>query len=96
MPRPKKFPSDSVKTTAQIPLGLHKVVSQQVKEVSLNFTLAEAVNEGLFLWMALKTGDRHTKKQLEELLEVWRGKLVEPESAAKKTAAKVTRSGTQG
>lgn len=96
MPRQKRIPEGAIRTSANIPDKLHLAIYQELPLVSRKFTLAEAINEGLILWMAYRTGDKFTKQQLEDVLNSWREKFEEAKADAKKTPAKIARSGTKG
>lgn len=90
MPRQKKIPDDAVRTTAQIPAALHSSISQELPLLGRNFTLAEAINDGLVLWLASRQGDQYIKRQLAELLESLRPQYYEtPAKAAAKSSRRV-------
>lgn len=95
MPREKKISDDAVKTTAKIPELLHRAVTNELRNVGVTFSLAEAINEGLHLWLALRLGDRYTQKILGEILRTWTQKYREA-GTHEKTTTKLPRSGTAG
>lgn len=74
MPREKKIRPGSEKTTALIPSELYVSVNQQLGTIGKEFGLAQAINEGLVLWMVSHVGDEPTKKQLRAILTEWRKK----------------------
>lgn len=74
MPREKKIRPGAGKTTALIPPELYSSLNEQLGKMGKDFGTAQAINEGLVLWLVSHLGDEPTKKQLRGILAQWRKK----------------------